>query len=1269
MNDRRKSSGLGGDGPGIGALERDPHRGDLVSLRAQRVAFAASVVARVRAVGERLWMLPLVMLGLVVVDAALALPGWARATLGVMAVGMGVWIVLAFVWPGRAGRLSVLGAARLLEERLGLQDNALVNALQLRAALVSGDGVTAALAERVVDHGVDVVRASEGERVVNGRGAARAWGFVVGAVAVVAVSVPAMPRVWGAGVARYVDPFGDHPAWSATEFSVEVLPDEVLVGDDATVVVRLGGKIPESVELVFIDGDGAHIDRAEMGGVFNEASEGEEPARAREYRMTLHDLREPVRFYPASATGRGAAVEIPVLDKPRIEAATLVVRAPEYTGVAPISERVDLVERDMRRRVLLGSTVELSVGSSVEIGEVDRSGGTVTGDIDISGRTVMQRVVTDGAGEELLSIRPVSRSGLRADHAVRMRLEVVEDMPPLVTVRAPAGAGERAAVLEGTGIPVRAMAEDDVRVASLEAEWVVHRFGEGDGGGEGSVERAPLRVERPMRTRWDGQLMLDTGAMGARAGDEIELWVVGEDDRGEAFGGAQATRLGPILVSVIDQKEFKRRSLERMGIGDIVEPYEEIARGAEELARATQDAAEAAEQAAKGEASEQEAARAAQDAQAKHEALLGEVERRLASEPLVDFDESMHAALEQLHDRLGDFEAPTQSQEAAPEAAERAERNAELADLAAREAALDIKKPSERLRLAAEMRAELDRLDAIAKRQRALSDRLAGMGALDKAEATKIAAEQYGLMSETDDVCARLDALGDKAANEFPGSAALEGAELALAGARRGAQEAIEAARDAANASTSNLVDAMMRADMREAADLALTDLYFVSDPALDAIDEVSDAVKERGPRLDDPEVGRAAGDGGEKIRKALEAVGRIEEYLERVRERVTRESAGRSAQRNRRWSPAGLVGMLAMGVVGGNGEAPSGASLSVEDEFAQALQAARVRLGDLKARLREAQEAMSAPLPVMGGSAIELARQVNDAEIAATMYDAEWAMSEGDLTGAQERAALAADRLEALYESVTGGPSECKGTDDAPLRLLTGDPSGSSQSGSEQGSSGSSSGTAAGSAGQSPGSSSGGGGLPNALDVLSQSSGGQTSAGAGSGDERNGEKESGDRAGFKRAGSTPGSDGREGGEGEGSAKGQASKGDAGKDGQGSGDSAGEPRDGVGDPRLADRARRFNEKLYAEPIQTEKPIEGEGEGARTEADVIHIESDPVGRERALRGMLVRSGMSGAEVDAVFERVPPAYRDVVAAYLMRIARDEASSTKSGSKGSP
>jgi hypothetical protein len=190
---------------------------------------------------------------------------------------------------------------------------------------------------------------------------------------------------------------------------------------------------------------------------------------------------------------------------------------------------------------------------------------------------------------------------------------------------------------------------------------------------------------------------------------------------------------------------------------------------------------------------------------------------------------------------------------------------------------------------------------------------------------------------------------------------------------------------------------------------------------------------------------------------------------------------------------------------------------------------------------------------------------------------------------------------------------------------------------------------------------------LPNALDVVSRAGGGDAAGAGGQDGTRRGDAgDPSDRGGFKRAGAKPGSGS---GTGEGGAQGGAGKGDEIAGGRGAGDTGSEAQTGAGDPRTADRARRYNEKLYAEPVEQDKPVEGEAEGVRTEADVIHLEGDPVGREDALRDVLARSGMSGAEAEAVFERVPPAYRDAVAAYLMRIARDEASAGTSDSARSP
>ncbi len=1264
---------------------------------------------RVRAVGERLWVLGPSALALVGLDAALALPAWARAVLGAAFAVLGLRVLVGLVWPGRAARMTAMHAARVIEQRLGLRDNAIVNALQLRTALVSGDGLTAALAERAVDHGVEVAHRVEGTRVVDGRRAARSWGMVLASVAMVGASVLAMPRVWGAGALRYVDPFGNHAPWSPTVFDVRVSPREVLVGDDALVEVRLSGRIPESIDLVFLDRAGEPIDAAEMGAVLDRSRDVERgtsddedaPRRARRYELTLHDLREPVRFYPRGETGRGRIVEIDPLDKPRVVAAALVVRPPAYAGLPATTERVDLRPAG-ERRVLRGAEVELSVTGTVEIGRVERDGGTVTGEIDLLGTGAHQRVVADDVGAQTLAMRLVSRSGVPADDAVRVELRVVEDAPPRVWVDAPATPGERAAVLAGRAIPVEATAEDDVRVEGLDLSWrIVPLAGSGEGASrEGTVA---LGVARPMRTRWEGALTLDSSALGVAPGDRIELWIEGRDGREEAFGGPQVTRVGPITVEVIDEAEFRRRSLERLGIDDVVGPYEDIAEAAGDLAELAREASEAARAASEGEATEAQAARAAEAVRGERDGLAREVRRRLGSEPLVDFDEEMRGALERLLERLEGFEeGPDASEggEGGDGEAARAERNAERLDLAAREAQMDLEAPSERLRLAAQMRRELDRLDRIAKAQRVLADRLAGMDALGPEEGTRLAREQMELMAAMDRVGARLDALGDAAANELAGPEVLAGKELEVSRARGAAQEAIEDARRLADEPAATISDELLQDAMREAADLALTDLYFSTDPALDALDDLEQLAADGARRLDEPGVGETSEATREEIERALRAVEQIEALLEEARERA-RSFGIRKTAHARPPMPLGVA--LVAHLLGAIEQDAGGESLAVEpvepesdlieDRFVRALETARVRLGALKVRLREASEASGPRLPVMGQSAIDLARRVDDAEVAALMHDAEWALSEGDLARARERAALAAERLEALYERSGGDEAgQCAATEDTPLRLMDADPQqgqqgGQQSSGGPSGSSGGRSGASGSSGGASDAQGEGEadpsgaeapgavGGLPNALDALSDAAAGERSerarSGRRSGDESQAARPADDptdRGGFARAGVLPGSagdgDGRR-GDDPGEPARDAQDGDAeGQRGSGSGAGGGDagqarPRE-EGDPNLADRARRFNERLYADPVEIDRPVEGEGgaEGERIDADAIRLEGEPIGRDGRLRSLLARSGMDAAEVEAVFERVPPAYRDTVAAYLMRIARDDA-----------
>lgn len=1180
----------------------DAHRADPVAIFARRVAFLSNVTSGLRALARHLWPIPLVAIGLVLIDAAIAPHASIRIALAALFVALSAraaWTLLR----GRE-RISPMSAARLAEQRLDLNDNAVVNALQLSDTSRSHDDLAASLAQRAIDRGVGVTRDAHATPVLDTRGLARSWLAVLATLALALASIVALPRVWAAGAIRYLDPLGDHPPYCPTIFSMTTTPEEILVGDDATVIVRLGGVVPASVALEVNGAEPGEPPRTVAMSATSAPSDKGAPPR--EYRLTLRDLREPLLVRAAAETGRGPWIELTPLARPRVTSRTLTVTPPAYTGIPSSIERLD-DDSKQTSNALVGSHVTLRVTSSMDIARVRWDGSSDAGEIEVTGSVATQSMSLTKPGQATLSLTPEGPTGLVSRDRAVATVVAVADAPPEIIVRAPAEPGQAAAVLIGATIPVEVLARDDVRITSLAAEWSIVAA-------DGPVHREELIARSTASTQRIGTLVIDPAELAVSPGDVIELWVEASDNRGESFGGAQRTRVGPIHVQVIDEREFRRRSLAQMTIDDLAAPYEELAADAADLASLAGELEDAIDR--------DDAARARQTREELAtgiDTLKQQIDRRLATDPAVDFDDTMREPLEALADRLdeaGRFlergKEPTDPQDAS--------RASEALSLAAREAVLDIEAPARTLRLAADLHEQLRRLDRIASRQRAVADELTSPAPPTSDRLQALASEQAQLTAEADEVSAELDRLGDLAANSIPGLDEIEGAAGDCARARTAALEAIADARDAPNRPSRDINDALADRALEQAADLALTDLFFATDPVIDSLEDARDTIERDGPRLDEPTTASAAQETRDAIENALEAIDAIDRFLDEARTQIERDSRNSRAR-----APIGsfmrtaLVALIALPQVPPGEAAPEADAVEPWDP----LEDAQRSLDNLRLRLRETAAALSPALPTKGASAIDLARAVQDAEIPDAMHGAYDAIMRDDLTLAAERARVAADRLDALYRETTPQGDEPRGSGlDAPLELSrSGNESPPPPEGSED---------PGGQSSPRP---------PSAVDTLSNAKP-SSSAPGGSG-QAQAAPHPGDRDGFSRAGTVPGqTSAAEPGE-------QAAGGDSSNPAQ-----AGEPASAD-----ADRARRFNERLYSEPADP-RAVEGESAGAEPPQDMARLEGEPIGPVTDLRSSLLAAGLGEAQVHAAFDRVPPAYRDLVAEYLLRIASDEA-----------
>lgn len=1209
--------------------------------------------------GAAVWPVPVALLAVLLIDASMPLPAIVRAAAGVLLVLLSVRVLLGLV-PSRAvRRMRSEQAARMIEQRAGVAGNALINALQLRPLLAGeagGAGVTGELARRAVSLGDERARGVSLKGLVDTRPVRKSWGAALGALLAVGAVWIASPRLFAMGVPRIMDPFGDHPAFTLTDFEIGWSPERVLAGDDVTVRVALSGRLPSMLDLVIVDGQGAPIDRAAMT-----AQPAGESASPSEYTAIVRDVRAPVRFRVEGDTGSSKRRVITPEMRPRIEAVELRVRPPAYTGLPEVAHTGSMLDEQRGPvGVLAGSTVALRVRTTMELVGVEQPGASVTAGAGVSGREALHEMRFDAPGERTLALRPVGVGGLACEQTATARVLVAADEPPTVRIEQPAPSGE-VFVLEGAAFPVSGVAMDDVGVARFGLRWTRSR----DGAEAGSGERA-FGMASVLRSA-DGRVVITTADLGAESGDAVELTLVAWDARGDEFGGPQRGVSETVTVRVLDREEFARRFAEELTAERITRPYEELARATEQLDERAQDLRAEARELARdverlgaGEPlpeSMERSARALQerveDFGAQRDALAEDIRRRLETPEAVEFDQRMREPLERLLERLESMDSPEVPGPGEPEAGDGSEQSddatgpreekgeqgedqpsespgqdqqldrarvgqwlerleqateddAQQAALASDEAEMDLSRPAAALELADRLQRTLEQVDDAARRQRMLADRLSTMTEADETAREELASRQEAIQAQIEQAVRDLRTLGDKAAHELGSDESPSALARSILDERSRVQAAIDRVGDAAARLPDDLAGQTVRDLVERSAGLVMDEVYRQTVPVTDALSGV-----ESMPSRNDDEQAAALDPIINDIRGALQVLEQIEAYLEEAEQSYEETGGGSIAMRS-------VVDAVVIAALGAQpGEASSGTDADVKASLAEA----RLRIQRLRATLRQVETGLTPLLPKMGESAMGLAEGVVGSEAPGMMEESASALRHGDLTGATERALAAAEALEALYQDPGQGQPGQPGQQDIDQEMQLrkpGDPQQSQQSSGSSGSQG--------------GQSMGGGQRPSTLDQLSQNR------------QRSGEQ----------PGREPGQQQSPGGQQPGGSQGGA--------GGGRGTlGAGEPTAPGGEARAGDRAARersrfFNEMLYEEAPESMREVDGaitEGGEGRPGAGIGSARS---GGESSA-GSSVPRGLTGAEA-AAFVHVPEAYKDVVAAYFERIAREAA-----------
>lgn len=288
--------------PGLTALLRHAIRWLNFEVLCRRAAIATAVGAAA-------------MLSAVVLDAVSGLPinlllGLTLALVGT-AVVLCLWTMVA-LWLHRNARTTTV----LIERRLSLSENPLINALDLStAAEAQRIGQSNELRERAVMLGDQIACGVNARDIVDRTSLRRSVAIVLFTGAASLLSLWLLADVYRAVLPRLLNPWADHPPYTPLAFDVKFTPETVHVGDPIRVDVHITGStftpVPHEADATLIEPNGVcrNVPLTHTYTTNNTAG-------SRIFTLRLERAEGAMQFYVVTSAGRSPTYTLPLLPNP-----------------------------------------------------------------------------------------------------------------------------------------------------------------------------------------------------------------------------------------------------------------------------------------------------------------------------------------------------------------------------------------------------------------------------------------------------------------------------------------------------------------------------------------------------------------------------------------------------------------------------------------------------------------------------------------------------------------------------------------------------------------------------------------------------------------------------------------------------------------------------------------------------------------------------------------------------------------------------------------
>lgn len=497
-----------------------------------------------------------IFIGLFVLDVALHLDAHWRCGL-LLAVLGGALALAAIGWHlGFIRRRRAEHTARLLESRSPALGSRLINLLQLSAQADDRElaPLTRELARQAVESYAQELQGIPFEKLAHTDAVRRHAKRAAAALFLFAGVLALAFRISAVELARYLDPFGDHPPYSFTRLEI-VQPGPAgtnVLYDKGTVVrVQASGHRPREVYLTSFPRD--HREQAVTVPMFDKPGAG--------YDQLLDHLRaETIAFaHTRDHVSESKQVVIGVTLTPQMEHLLIRTAPPAYTGIAP-SEHPFAFKPI---QALEGSEVQFRLRSNrplregmMEVTAGDQPPQRVplrkSAETEVSGTLVAR-------DSGLLRFSITDADGIPSETNYEAALTVTHDLPPDVRLAAP----ERDCFV-AIDFKLRAVieADDDYGLGLVRLQSGVNEvFG----------EPAVFSFTNIVRnTRQTGEL--NFSELGVHPGDTLVLFAEAIDNAPEPhLARSQTVRVG--VISVEDYNDFLR---EQNDITDAAAKYAEL---------------------------------------------------------------------------------------------------------------------------------------------------------------------------------------------------------------------------------------------------------------------------------------------------------------------------------------------------------------------------------------------------------------------------------------------------------------------------------------------------------------------------------------------------------------------------------------------------------------------------------------------------------------------------------------------------------------------